>query len=58
ARKLVRNEYVAGRASLTRLNEAQTDLVRAAGDLVKARIRYWQILEDVAAASAKILIGK
>jgi outer membrane protein TolC len=56
ARKLVRNEYLAGRASLTRLNEAQTDLVKAEGNLVKARIRYWKILEDIAAASAKILI--
>jgi outer membrane protein TolC len=58
ARKLVRNEYLAGRASLTRLNEAQTDLVKAEGNLVKARIRYWKILEDIAAASAKILIER
>lgn len=56
ARTLVRSEYLAGRASLTRLNEAQTDLVRAAGSLATARIRYWKIREDIAAASAKILI--
>lgn len=55
ARRLVRNEYLAGRASLTRLNEAQTDLVRAAGNLARARIRYWKILEDIAAASARNL---
>jgi outer membrane protein TolC len=56
ARKLVRNEYLAGRASLTRLNEAQTDLVRAAGNLASARILYWKIIEEIAAASAKNLV--
>jgi len=54
-RDLVRNEYLAGRASLTRLNEAQTDLVRASGQLALARIRYWQALENVAAASGRNL---
>lgn len=56
ARKLVRNEYLAGRASLTRLNEAQTDLVRAAGNLARARILYWKVIEETAAASAKNLL--
>jgi outer membrane protein TolC len=55
ARRLVRGEYLAGRASLTRLNEAQTDLVRAEGALLRARILFWQALEDISAASGKIL---
>lgn len=58
ARTLVHDEYRAGRATLTRLNEAQTDLVRAEGSLATARIRYWQVLEDIAAASAKNLIER
>jgi outer membrane protein TolC len=55
ARELVRNEYAAGRTSLTRLNEAQTDLIRAAGNLAVATIRYWQIRETLASASGQIL---
>lgn len=54
-RDLVRSEYLAGRASLTRLNEAQTDLVRAEGQLAVARIRYWQVSELLAGASGRIL---
>ena len=54
-RELVRNEYLAGRTSLTRLNEAQTDLVRASAQLAFSRIRHWQALEDVAAASGRNL---
>lgn len=56
-RKLVRNEYLAGRTSLTRLNEAQNDRVQASGELALARIRYWQALEDIAAISGRNLAG-
>jgi outer membrane protein TolC len=54
-RDLVRIEYSAGRASLTRLNEAQTDLVRASGDLASARIRCWQASENLAAVTGRNL---
>ena len=55
-RGLVRNEYLAGRSSLTRLNEAQTDLVRARGSLALARIRFRQAGEDVASTSGRDLV--
>lgn len=55
-RGLVRNEYLAGRSSLTRLNEAQTDLVRARGGLALARIRFRQAVEDVASSSGRDLV--
>ncbi len=55
-RGLVRNEYLAGRSSLTRLNEAQTDLVRARGSLALARIRFRQAGEDVASTSKRDLV--
>ena len=55
ARNLVRSEYLAGQTSLTRLNEAQTDLIRAAGNLAVATIRYWQERQRLAAASGRIL---
>ena len=54
-RDLVRIEYSAGRSSLTRLNEAQTDLVRASGELASARIHCWQALENLTAASGRNL---
>ncbi|MBT3377668.1 MAG: TolC family protein [Lentisphaerae bacterium] len=54
-RDLVRSEYLAGRTSLTRLNEAQTDLVRASGGLATARIRLFLASEDLGAASGRIL---
>ncbi len=53
ARELVRSEYTAGRANLTRLNEAQTDLVRAESVLAQAKITFWQAIEDVAAAAGR-----
>jgi len=56
-RDLVRSEYLAGRTSLTRLNEAQTDLVRASGGLATARIRLFLAAEDLGAASGRILEG-
>ncbi len=54
-RDLVRSEYTAGRASLTRLNEAQTDLVRAEGLLAQAAIRHGQATELLAGASGRNL---
>lgn len=54
-RDLVHGEYSAGRANLTRLNEAQTDLVRAEAQLALARIRYWQVNELLAGTSGRIL---
>jgi outer membrane protein TolC len=56
-RDLVRKQYTAGTASLTRLNEAQTDLVRAEGNLALARTRYWQFVEDLRAATGRNLVG-
>jgi outer membrane protein len=49
-RDIVRKEYLAGLSPLTRLNEVQTDLVRAEGQLSQAHIRLFQALEDVAAS--------
>jgi outer membrane protein TolC len=54
-RDLVRSEYLAGRAGLTRLNEAQTDLVRAEGQLAQATIRHRQVSELLAGASGRNL---
>lgn len=47
--------YRAGAASLTRLNEAQTDLVRAAGAVSASRIQYLLLLETIRAETGKIL---
>jgi outer membrane protein TolC len=57
ARDLVRDEYSAGKTSLTRLNEAQTDLTRASGRLAAARIRLLEARENAAAASGRNLAG-
>ncbi len=54
-RDLVRQEYLAGTATITRLNEAQTDLVKAASALSQARIRLLLNLEDISASSGHIL---
>ena len=54
-RDLVRSEYMAGHAGLTRLNEAQTDLVRAEGLLAQATIRHEQATELLAGASGRNL---
>ncbi len=54
-RNLVRKEYNIGRVTATRLNEAQTDLVNAQGDRVKAVIRYWQSRENLAAITGQNL---
>jgi outer membrane protein TolC len=50
-RDLVRKEYLSGMAALTRLNEAQTDLVRAEGRLSQMRIHSEQAVESLAAAT-------
>jgi outer membrane protein TolC len=55
-RDLVRREYVVGRSSLTRLNEAQTDLVRASGNLARARIVFRQARSDLASATGRDLL--
>ena len=49
-RAIVRKEYLAGLSPLTRLNEAQTDLVRAEGALSQTHIRQRQAFEALAAA--------
>jgi outer membrane protein TolC len=49
----VKKTYQAGAASLTRLNEAQTDLVRAEGSLAAARIQFRQVLEELRIATGQ-----
>jgi outer membrane protein TolC len=51
----VAQAYQAGSASLTRLNEAQTDLSRASGAAAVSRIDYFQTLESLAAQTGRIL---
>ena len=51
----VEKAYRAGVANLTRLNEAQTDLVRAAGAEATSRISYLLALQQLRAASGRIL---
>jgi len=47
--------YRAGVATLTRLNEAQTDLVKASGSVAQSRINYMLALEMVASTTGRIL---
>jgi outer membrane protein TolC len=54
-KELVVKEYRAGKASLTRLNEAQTDLVRAAANLALARVRVVETRENLDAATGRII---
>ncbi|MDY0189209.1 MAG: TolC family protein [Desulfuromonas sp.] len=54
-RQHVEIAYRAGVANLTRLNEAQTDLVRAAGAEAASRINYLLALQQLEAASGRIL---
>lgn len=56
-REHVEKSYRAGVATLTRLNEAQTDLVRAAGEEASSRINYLLALQQLDAASSRILDG-
>ncbi len=51
----VEKAYRAGVAILTRLNEVQTDLVRAAGAEASSRINYQLALQQLDAASGRIL---
>ncbi|MBU0946642.1 MAG: TolC family protein [Proteobacteria bacterium] len=53
----VEKAYRAGAATLTRLNEAQTDLVRASGAEAASRINYLLALEQLDAVSGRILAG-
>lgn len=54
-RSHVEKGYRAGVANLTRLNEAQTDLVRAAGAEAASRINYLMALQQLQAISGRIL---
>ncbi len=56
-RDIVRKEYLSGLAALTRLNEVQTDLVRAEGALAQTRIIHVQAVEDLAATLGDNLAG-
>ncbi len=51
----VEKAYKAGTEPLTRLNEAQTDLVRAAGQSVTSRIQYQLALVNLKAETGQIL---
>jgi len=51
----VETSYRTGVASLTRLNEAQTDLVRVAGAAASSRIQYVLALEKLKAETGRIL---
>jgi len=52
ARRRVEAGYLAGKESLTRLNEAQRDVITADADLARARIRLRLSWSDLAAAAA------
>lgn len=52
ARRRVEAAYLAGKENLTRLNEAQRDVITADADLALARIRLRQAWSDLAAAAA------
>jgi outer membrane protein TolC len=51
-RRIIQVGYVAGKETLTRLNEAQRDFITADADLVLARIRLRQAWSDLHAAAA------
>ena len=51
----IEKSYRAGVATLTRLNEAQTDLVRVAGAEVASQINFQIALQKLQAASGRIL---
>lgn len=54
----IEQSYRAGVATLTRLNEAQTDLVTAAGRVALSRINYLQAEQAVLTESARLLTVK
>ena len=51
-RRIIQASYVAGKETLTRLNEAQRDYIAADADLALARIRLRQAWSDLHAAAA------
>jgi outer membrane protein TolC len=51
----IEKAYRAGAATLTRLNEAQTDLVTVSAAVASSRITYLQQLESLKASSGRIL---
>nr|WP_320114438.1 TolC family protein [uncultured Desulfuromonas sp.] len=54
-RSHIEQAYRAGVETLTRLNEAQTDLVKASGSVAQSRINYLLALEMVASTTGRIL---
>lgn len=54
----VERSYRAGATTLTRLNEAQTDLVTVSAAVATSRINHLQQLESLRAASGRILQGR
>ncbi len=52
-RRIIQAAYVAGKESLTRLNEAQRDVITADANLALARIRLRQAWSDLDAATAR-----
>ena len=54
-RDAVAKSYKAGVASITRLNEVQTDLVRAKGGYATAFIAYLLALNEIDATTGRIL---
>ena len=51
-RRIVQAAYVAGKETLTRLNEAQRDFIEAEANLALARIRLRKAWSDLYAAAA------
>jgi outer membrane protein TolC len=51
-RRIVQTEYAAGKASVVRLNEAQSDFVQADAELTRTRIRLRQAWTDLYAAAS------
>ncbi|MEA3361659.1 MAG: TolC family protein [Thermodesulfobacteriota bacterium] len=52
----IKKSYRAGVATLTRLNEAQTDLVRVTGATVASRINFQIAMQKLHTASGRILV--
>ena len=52
-RRIIQASYVAGKETLTRLNEAQRDYITADADLALARIRLRQAWSDLYAATSQ-----
>ena len=54
---MIQKPYKAGRSSITRLNEAQTDLVRAKGGYFTSFIAYLLSLNQIDIETARVLDG-